>query len=231
MRRVELPEQEWGAIRRVSGLPDSARESIEYVLGYYRAFQQSSAREPRARDTRKELLRIAKLAEKLITAMLGANSLHNPRVKPHMLAALMMPTARLAINADDVAAADRTAALMSQLRQSFGTPTTRDALQSLYDRVLAVEQLRLWFENAARLLPAETSGAHKSAENHRWLVRQLDTILVQHTGQHISGSKRIRRYVDSCFAVVDSNVSPSSIKYAIEDCIAVLNRQPQTART
>jgi hypothetical protein len=40
----------------------------------------------------------------------------------------------------------------------LGTPTTRDALKLLCERILTVEQLRLWFENAARSLPEEKRG-------------------------------------------------------------------------
>jgi inorganic pyrophosphatase len=72
MAQVELSEQKWSAIRQVSGLPESARERIEHVLEHYRAFQQVSSTQPRASQTRKQLLGIAKLSEKLITAIIGA---------------------------------------------------------------------------------------------------------------------------------------------------------------
>jgi hypothetical protein len=63
MTRIQLSEQQWSAIGKASGLPESARGRIELLLAYYRAFQQASAKQPPAAHTRNELLRIAKLAE------------------------------------------------------------------------------------------------------------------------------------------------------------------------
>jgi len=84
---------------------------------------------------------------------------------------------------------------------------------------LTVEQLRLWFERAARSLPAETKGAHKAAGNHRWLVGQLDAILSECTGRHISRSYKaddLQRYVELCFAAADPNVGTGSVEKAIQ---------------
>jgi hypothetical protein len=124
----------------------------------------------------------------------------------------MLPTSQVAANIDDV-----TAAVLAP-QASFGTPT-RDVVELLHERVLMLRRLRLWFESAARLLPAEVTGAHSVAENHRWLVRQLDAILAECTGRHIDYSKRILRFVELCFNAADSNVTFGSIKKAIEALI------------
>jgi hypothetical protein len=210
--RVELSERQWSGIQQASGLPESARERVEHLLEYYRAFQQASTIQPRAAQTRRELLGIAERAEKLVAAIIGASAnvgspLGRAGVKPHVLAALMLPAPRLAADPGDLAA-----------RPGLRTPT-RDALDQLYERVLTVEQLRLWFERAARSLPAETKGAHKAAGNHRWLVGQLDAILSECTGRHINRSYKnddLQRYVELCFAAADTKVGAGSVEKAIQ---------------
>jgi hypothetical protein len=109
MTRIQLSEQQWSAIGKASGLPESARGRIELLLAYYRAFQQASAKQPRAAHTRNELLRIAKLAERLISAIIGVKpdartALRTAGVQPHVLAALMLPASQPAIGADDMTA-------------------------------------------------------------------------------------------------------------------------------
>jgi hypothetical protein len=215
MRRVNLSEQQWIAIRNASGLPDEARPRIEQLLTYYRAFQDVSARQPRAGQTRSELLQIAKRAEKLITAIVSEipAALHRPQVKADILAALMLPTSRTSGHGDEGAPGTSTAGI------GFGDPATRHALELLYGRVLTVEQLRTWFENAARSLPKETKGARRAAENHQWLVRQLDAILTEYTDRRISRSYKdsdLQLFLELCFAVVAPNVGPGSIKKAVE---------------
>jgi hypothetical protein len=74
--------------------------------------------------------------------------------------------------------------------------------------------------------------AHKAAENHRWLVGQLDGILAKWTGRHISRSYKnddLQRFVKLCFAAADPNVGSGSIKKAIEAYIR-LNPRHRTAR-
>jgi hypothetical protein len=227
MARVEISEQQWKAIQKASGLPECARERIEHLLGNYRAFQQASATEPRARQTRRELLRIAKLAENLITAITSMNAdvcttLHDAGVKEHVLAALMLRAPpRLAVDA-----VDGSAAPLPRRRSSL-TPT-RDTLNLLYKRVAAVQELRRWFEDAARSLPAEATGAHRAAENHLWLVAQLDAILAYYRGrrdrQIARSNKKPQHYVKLCFAAVDPNVGTGSIQKAIE---AYVRRTPR----
>ena len=213
-----------------SGLPESARGRIESLLAFYRAFQQAFAKQPRAAHTRNELLRTAKLAERLVSAIIGVKpdartALLTAGVQPHVLAALMLPASQPAVGADDMTA------VPLPRRRGSSTPT-RDALTLLYERVLTVERLRLWFENAARSLPTDTTGAHKTAENHRWLVGQLDGILAECTGRHISRSYKdgdLQRFVKLCFAAADPNVGIGSIKKAIEAYVH-LNPRHRTAR-
>jgi hypothetical protein len=226
MARVRLSEQQWSAIAEASGLPKRARKRIEHLLANYQALQQASATRSRAAQTRKELLHIAELAEKLITAVMSVNA--------DAIAALIPPTSRLAADADDWAAVVSTASSdLSKIDHApliklldRRTPTTRDSLKLLDERVLTVGQLRHWFENAARSLPAETRGAHKAAENHQWLVGQLDAILAQFTGRqgrHISRTYKndLQRYVELCFRVADPKLRSGSINNAIKDYVAL----------
>jgi hypothetical protein len=226
MERVQLSEQQWSAIAKAGGLPESARESIEWLIGYYQAFQQASAIQPRAAHTRNELLRIAKLAEMLVSAIFGVKPDARPAgVQPHVLAALMLPVSLPTVGADGITA------VTLPRRPGSSTPM-HDAFTLLYERVLTVEQLRLWFEKAARLLPADTTGAHKAAENHRWLVGQLDGILAECTGRHVSRSYKdddLQRFVELCFTAADPNVGGGSIKKAIEAYVR-FNPRHRTAR-
>ena len=236
MRRVNLSQQQWNEIQKAGGLPDDAQQSIENVLANYRAFQKASASEPRAAQTRKELRHIAKVAEKFITAIVGvkSGSLQNARVKPDLLAALMLPTVRLATKADDRADGRKTAVVSAGIRD-LGTPTTRDTLKLVHERVLMIEQLRRWFENAARSLPAEASGAHRAAENRLWLVRQLDAILAEFTGRQgrlitrTNKADHLQRFFKLCYAVADPNARADSINSTIKVYIT-RNPQPRTSR-
>jgi hypothetical protein len=228
MTRVELSDRQWKAIQKASGLPESAREKIEYLLALYRAFQQASAAQPPAAQIRKELLRVAGVADELLMAMIGASADARGAlrgrlddlavykivsgIKPSVLTALIPPAAHLV--------GDGVIAGVSAARRGLGM-RRRDTLKLLCERLSALERLRFWLENTASSLPAETKGAHKAAENHRWLVGQLDAILAQHTGRrgrHISRSNKndLQSFVDSCFAAADPNVGPGSVKKAIE---------------
>jgi hypothetical protein len=215
MRPVNLSQQQWNAIRKVGGLPDQARQKIEQVLTNYRTFQDLSARQPRAGQTRSELLQIAKLAKKLTTAIIGEipGALRRPQVKADVLAALMLPTSRPPGSGDK--GVPRTSAAIIGSHD----PARRHPLELLYGRVLAVEQLQTWFETAARSLPKETKGAHRAAENHQWLVRQLDAILTEYTDRRVSRSYKdddLRRYLELCFAAADPSVGSGSITKAVE---------------
>jgi hypothetical protein len=212
------------------------QQSIENVLANYRAFEKASASERRAAQTRKELCDIAKLAKRLITAIVGvgSDSLQDARVKPDLLAALMRPTARLATKADDLAADNKTAAASSGL-QDLDTPTTRDALKLIYELVLKIEQLRRWVENAARSLPGEASGAHRAAENRLWFVRQLDAILAKFTGwqgrliTRTNKANNLQRFSKLCFAAADPNARADLINSAIKAYVA-LNPRARAGR-
>jgi hypothetical protein len=129
---VRLSSQQWSEIAKAGGLPRSAREDVEGVLTNYRMFQKNSASELRAKHTRKVLLDIAKLAGKLFNEMVDANPdlLRRGSVEPSLLDALMLPTARLAVDARDLTADDKSAAVAAILRSS-GTPTKRDAVNLL----------------------------------------------------------------------------------------------------
>jgi hypothetical protein len=235
---VNLSDQEWNAIAAAATLPDYARERIENVMSFHRMFQQAAETEPRAAQTRKELFHIADLAGRLLTAILGEET-DGPtdlRAAPHVLSALMLPTSRLVENADDTAAnkmavddvrADNVAAVAFQVSKSSDT---RRTLELLYEKVLAVKRLQLWFENAARSLPEEKRGTHRPAENHRWLVGQLDAILAHHTGRHINRSRNrnsLRRCMDLCFEAADPSVGSGSIDKAIEALVR-LNPRPRS---
>jgi hypothetical protein len=225
MTRVRLSKQKWSEIQKASGLPKSARKTIEYVLANYRLFQDASAAQPRAKQTRKELRRIVKLAEKIIVAILGVKSasLQQGRVKPDVLAALMQPTSRP--SGSNASARNPTT---SSTVRGLDAATTRDALQLLYDRVLTVEQLRTWFENAARSLPKNTKGPRKAADNHLWLVRQLDEIVAEYTGRHVNRSYKtndLQHYIKLCFAAVDPNVGSGSINKAVQACVHLSSRR------
>jgi hypothetical protein len=124
--------------------------------------------------------------------------------QPHLLAALMPPALDPATDA--------------AIRPGSGTPR-RDALKLLCKLLSAVERLRYSLEDVARSLPVETStGAHEAAENHRWLARELDRMLAECTGRHISRGKKMLRFVELCFAAADPDVGTGSIKNAIEAC-------------
>jgi hypothetical protein len=201
--------------------------------------QQASAAQPRAAQTRNELFHIAERAEKLLTAIIGASAdargalrgqLDNLPVdkilsgaEPSILATLMPPAPQR--DADNVLAG------ALEVSQGLGMPRYH-ALKLLCVQLSAVERLRFWFENAARLLPAEVPGAHKTARNRRWLVGELDTIQARYTGRHVSRSYKVRhllRYVQLCFAAADPNVGPGSITKAIE-AYARLNPGRRTGR-
>jgi hypothetical protein len=240
MTRIELSDSQWEAIQKTGELPDGAREQIEAVVALYSTVQRATAAQPRAAQIRRELLRIAGLAEKLLAPFINAKAhsrgmLHGKLdevavykivsgMEPAMLATLMSPALNLG-------GEDGSAGAATRRRLEVRTP---DTLKLLCQHLSAIERLRCWFEVAAASLPAESPGAHRAAENHLWLVGQLDAILAQHTGRegrHISRSNKdeLQTFVDSCFAVVDPNVGPGSVKKAIE-AYARLNPRPRRAR-
>jgi hypothetical protein len=239
---VPLSPAQWRDIQNPSKLPESARERLEHLFAYYKIFQQASITWPRAAQTRKELLCIAELAEKLITAIIGVKADERttpPGVKADVLAALMLPAAQPTADADDMTATAAVARrkglgnkgeIRSCLKINLGRLRAPTAIKLLYERVLTVEQLRLWFENAARSLPAQSKGARKAAENHRWLVSGLDAILAEYTGRHLSRSKRDKAYVELCFAAADPNVGPGSINEAMQASIRLRRRAEIAAK-
>jgi len=138
-------------------------------------------------------------------------------VKPHVLASLMLPAPGPAYEAD------HTTAVPLAERVGLRTPT-RDALDQLYERVLIIQQLRLWFEHAARSLPAEAKGAHKAAENRRLVVGQVDAILAECAGRHINRicKNDLVRHVELCSAAEDPNVGSGSINRVFEAYVRLI---------
>jgi hypothetical protein len=223
---VQLSDSQWRKIQKASGLPECARKQIDREIEWYNIFQPTKEL-PRPAETRKKLLRIAKLANNLLTAIIGDDA--NARAALSGLDQSQRGVAFTTILSG--AELDVLQALTTPVPQA-GRPTPRhDALQLLCQRCWAVERLRFWAENAARSLPAESKGAHKAAENNKWLVARLDAILVEYTGRHVSrGYKHddLKRYVELCFKATNAEFGPGSIKEAIEAHVR-LNRRRRVA--
>jgi hypothetical protein len=231
MTRVELSDLQWNALQQGSRLHESARMKLNDELTLYRSFRQTLAKQPSASKTRNELLHIAELAEKLLTAIMGANGDARAAlrgefdnlavgkilsgVKTSVLTTLLPQSPYRAAN-DELAGA-------LAVSQGLGMPRS-DALKLLCEWLSGLEQLRSWFESTACSLPAETTGAHKAAEHHLWLVGQLDAILYESTGRHVSRTYK-NDYVKICFAAADPNVGPGSITKAIEAYTALNPRR------
>jgi len=244
LMRVELSEQQWKEIQKASGLPECARSQIEDELTLNGVVRRAAVKGPPAAQTRTELRRAAKIADKLITAILGANAdarralrgeLNESRSlieimsssdRSHILGALMPPAS------EPVTDADNPTAGASFVRQGLGMPKGA-AFNQLHEQLSAVERLRVWLENTARSLPKQTKGAHKSAEANQWLVSQLDAILTRHTGKHINRSYKndLQRYVKLCFQAVDRTVGAGSIRKAIEAYVRLKPRRSARGKT
>jgi hypothetical protein len=238
MPRVKLSKPRWREIQQAGELQERSREKIESVLSYYRYLRQASATQPRAARTRGELRRIAELAEKLLTAIIGTSVKARGALsgeidglivdkilsgtKRSILAALMPPAPSR--DANNVMAG------ALAVSQGLGMPR-RDTLTELCQWLSAVEGLCSLFERAASSLPPDPPGAHKAAQIHLWLVSQLDVILVESTGGHVNRSYKndLQHYVEKCFEAADRKVGAGSIKKAIEDYIAS-NPKRQRAR-
>jgi hypothetical protein len=92
---------------RNCGCERTARKHArEYRIRAFALAKFSASIRDTAALTRNELLHVVKLADKLITVILGEKAdtpaeLRRARVGAHVLAALMLPTSRLAVNAND----------------------------------------------------------------------------------------------------------------------------------
>jgi hypothetical protein len=239
MERVELSEQQWAAMRAASGLPERARTELDDVLTLYRGLRQSLAAQPSASETRRELIHIANLAEKLSAAIIGENADARAALCGELdglavdkiLSSIKTPVRKALMTAARHRVADDEEASALAVSQGIGMPRG-DALRLLCEWLLSVERLQSWFKHTADSLPAEIVGAHKAAEQHLWLVGQLDAILFEATGKHVGRSNKrdsSQRYVEMCFSAADPPVGTGSIKKAIETYVG-LNPKRQRAR-
>jgi hypothetical protein len=245
---VRLSDSQWCEIQQVSGLPDEARNDIDGQLELYNIFQATKEL-PRPAETRKKLLRIAKLADNLLTAIIGDDA--NARAtlsgldQSELSSVAFMTLKKILSGAERDVLQTLTTPAPQAGREIAGLTTVElvspgelaplglgiprhDALQLLCQRCWAVERLRVWAENAARSLPAESKGAHIAAENNKWLVSRLDAILFAYTGRHVSRSYKdcdLQRYIRLCFEAANPDVGPGSIKEAIQAYVRLKPRR------
>ncbi len=222
-----LSELEWKKISSAINLPDEARGEIEGALALFRYFHRSFAEQPRAGATRKKLLKIAQRADDLLTQIIGADAGVRDqlsRLDESQFSASTLPINVLALIFSQIEA-DTLRALFEVPRDAHAGPTPRrDAFQLLCKRCWAVDRLRNWALNSAHSLPSETKGAHKRAENYRWLVSQLDAILFKYTKRHVTRSykgRELQDYVNLCFNVVDPTIGSGSIDEAMKAYIGL----------
>jgi hypothetical protein len=243
LARVTLSDTQWREIQKASGLPEGEREHIDGELALYDYLQQATKKSPRPAATRKKLLRIAKLAADLLTAIIGddanARAALSGLVQSELSGVAFMTLEKILSGAErDVLqtlttpapqAGREIAGLTAVESVSRGLDTPRlDALQLLCQQCWTVERLRLWAENAACELPAESKGAHIAAEINKWLVSRLDAILFASTGRHVSRSYKdddLQRYIQLCFAAASPDVGPGSIKEAIQAYVRLKPRR------
>jgi hypothetical protein len=201
-----LANQKWNAIRKAGGLPDAARADIEGALGEYRQYRAFFARHVQSISKRK-LLRLVKLADQLLTAVIGKNS--DTRAKLCRMNERDFSSGKAAtVMALGLAGRhysyehERVVTLASRLRREAFAPRLEtkgeggapwppnplaqvyvddNAIQLLYQCCWHVEQLRFCAEKAARAQRATKTRVHATPLSNRHLVRVLDDIIFEHT--------------------------------------------------
>ena len=195
-------------------------------LLYFDIFSGVLPSRPARMKTRKKLLRIAQTADDLLTQTMGADAKARDNLSrlDHSQFSGSMPIDVLGLIFSHTNP-HTLHALLEVPRDAHAGPTPRrDALQLLCQRCWAVERLRNWASNAAHSLPSETTGAHKRAKNHRWLVSQLDAILFKYTKRHVTRSYKqseLQHYVTVCFNVADPTIRSGSIDEAMKAYIGL----------
>jgi len=243
LARVTLSDTQWREIQKASGLTEGEREHIDDELAQYDYLQQVTKKSPRPAATRKKLLRIAKLADDLLTAIIGddanARAALSGLVQSELSGVAFMTLVKILSGAGRDVLQTLTTPAPQAGREIAGLTTVEsvsrgldiprlDALKRLCQQCWTVEQLRLWAENAACELPAESKGAHIAAEINKWLVSRLDAILFASTGRHVSRSYKdydLQRYIQLCFAAANPDVGPGSIKEAIQAYVRLKPRR------
>jgi hypothetical protein len=215
---VHLSDTQWREIQNASGIPEGARGRIECELNIYNHLRELSASRLRSATRRKELSRIAELADDLLTAIIGHNA--DARLVLNSLAQSQSGAAPVPIEMVDRITARLSASVRLALIGPLPQPSDPDddarafvevvaafdstaERQRLFELCLAIERLRFWFDELARSLPTEKKGAHQRAQQNEKLVSRLDAVLSAHTGKHISLAKSYRRYVAVCFKAAD----------------------------
>ena len=82
--RFRLSNEQWNEIRKAGGLPAKARSRIEAALALYREHRTFFESHLQPRPQRERLRRITKLADDLLTALIGKNT--DTRAKFHQMA-------------------------------------------------------------------------------------------------------------------------------------------------
>jgi hypothetical protein len=239
-----LANQQWNAIRKAGELPDAARAEIEAALGEYRQFLAFFARDLQSTPKR-ELRRIVKLADQLLTAVIGKNS-HTRAELCRMCERDFSSGETATLTALRLAGHhyscdhQRVATLADRLRREAFAPRLEtkgeggapwppsplakvhvddNAIQLLYQCCWHVEQLRFCAEQARLVQRATKTRVHATTLSNRYLVGLLADILSRHTGEFISRSykqRHLRKCVELCFHAVNSKIGLGSIDRAIQ---------------
>lgn len=239
----QLASQQWNAIRKAGGLPDAARADIEAALGDYRQRLAFFAGQLQSIPKRK-LRRIVKLADQLLTAVMGKNSDTRAKLgRMHERDFRSGETATVTVlglaGHNYTRNHRRLVTLAGRLRrEAFArrletkgeegaawppSPLTQvyvddNAIQLLYQCCWHVEQLRFCAEEATRGQRAAKTRVSATQSNQH-LVSLLDSILISHTGEFISRSYKqrdLRRCVELCFRALNSKIGSGSIDKAIQ---------------
>jgi hypothetical protein len=270
LMRVRLPDPQWREIKKASGLPDEARESLERELWLAREFHQSYLKSPNAATTRDKLRRIVEYTDDTLNLLIGGDPVTRAKLRGRSLEYRLIarpPTTKsadqfdrrlvrehkkdavgylsyavpigflkqifLASESDVLSAlalpADKRKHPYSRITASGAEVINNAVADSIFDgsgaggldgieqlccHIWYVESLRFWCENAARALPTEKKGAHKSAQSHTRFVSKLDEILYSYAERHVSRRKH-EHFVTLCFAAAGIRIRAGSIQQAM----------------
>lgn len=236
-----LSNQQWKGIK-AAGLPDAARAEIEWAIATFK--HELAFRGDHRPIPKRQLLRVAELADQLLTMVIGNNI--NTRAKLRRMYEPNFWSGETA-TADVLNLAGRIYShqhkFLVQLagglqREAFASraeakgeeglawppsPLPKvyvddNAIQLLYQCCWHIEQLRFSAEKLARIR-RKRKGVRLRVQSHRTFVSKLDDIFIRHIGKLINRSYKqadLRRCIELCFRAVDSNFGSGSIDKAIQ---------------
>jgi hypothetical protein len=215
-----MTDEQWSVLTRWLKVPNVARQPIENELDIYSRFAYATATPPS--ETRQNLERATQLASRLLEVIEGFGPEEHRALAESIESAAISDISALPIAPEVQLLVDRPRKdrddqmwIVPAPAPIVGLTPRLDAVKLLADQHAQLTALRNRMATAAAKIGRGKTGSDPG--NVRALLKRVSEIIETHMGKPLSKGKREFDFAGALCNLADPQISPSSIKTAIEN--------------